>query len=82
MLCCAIAALGFAGAWSLHRLRLAGGLMLLATVIAGSGALLWDHAGHASADRSTAANMADGISFCLGNRISAGTQAGTTTITR
>ncbi|ARS28037.1 hypothetical protein [Sphingomonas sp. KC8] len=67
MLCCAIAALGAAGAWGLHRLRLAGGLVLLAAAIAGGAAMMWDHAGPAGADRH-AANAPASISLCLGAR--------------
>lgn len=68
MLCCAIAALGAAGAWGLHRLRLAGALVLLAAAIAGGGALLWDHAGPAGADRHAAARAPASLSLCLGAR--------------
>lgn len=73
MLCCLLAALGFAGAWIAHQLRWAGALLLLITGVGASGALLWDHLGRADgAEAHAAATKADSpssaISICSGRR--------------
>jgi len=71
MLCCLLAALGLAGAWTALRLRLAGALILLIAGGGMAGYLLWDHIGHAG--RYLAQGAGDGggtgaIAICSGRR--------------
>ena len=69
MLCCAIAALGLASAWGLHRLRLIGGLMLLVAAIVAGGAVAWDHVAPKRVHPRIAASAPDGPALCSGRRI-------------
>lgn len=48
MLCCLIALATVTGAWIGHRLRLIGGIALLAAVAAAGGLLAWEGLGHAT----------------------------------
>lgn len=54
MLCCLLAALGLAGAFTAHRLRLAGVAALLAAGAGVAGFLAWDHLGAAGHDEDRA----------------------------
>ena len=72
MLCCAIAAIGLAGAWMAHRLRLIGGIALIAAVAAvavAGGSLLWDHGSHGPAKLADGRAPPDGVSLCSGARL-------------
>ena len=64
MLCCLLAALGLAGAFTAHRLRLAGLAALLAAGVGVAGFLAWDHLGSAG---HVGAALADrGRALCSG----------------
>ncbi|XHS02606.1 hypothetical protein ACFB49_42260 [Sphingomonas sp. DBB INV C78] len=67
MLCCAIAAIGLAGAWMAHRLRLIGGLALLTATAVAGGSILLDLRDHDGATMS-ASQASSTVSLCSGTR--------------
>lgn len=74
MLCCLLAALGLAGAWTAFRLRLAGALILLIAGGSAAGYLLWGHIGHAGRELAQRAGYDSGagaIPICSGRRSAA-----------
>lgn len=62
MLCCLLAALGLAGAFTAHRLRLASAAILLAAGAGVAGFLAWDHL--AATDHGAAAMADRGVALC------------------